>query len=70
MLEFVIKTIYVPFVNVQNRIEEEIEHLVDGADIDGDGEINYNAYTKLICQKILNLKSEPLKVSEFGDFRF
>jgi len=35
--------------------EDLIESLVDGADIDGDGDINYVAYTQLCCRKILKL---------------
>ena len=45
--------------------EEQIEALVDGADINGDGDVNYAAYTKLVCQTILKLNSEPLKAT-FG----
>ena len=40
---------------------EQIDHLVDGADIDGDGDINYVAYAELVCRKILHLDSKPLK---------
>ena len=40
----------------------KIDHLVDGADIDGDGDINYVAYAQLVCRKILHLDSKPLKV--------
>ena len=35
--------------------QDMIESLVDGADIDGDGDINYVAYTQLCCRKILKL---------------
>ncbi len=42
--------------------EDIIEVLVDGADIDGDGEINYVEYSKLVCRQILHLDSVPLKV--------
>ena len=35
--------------------KDMIESLVDGADIDGDGDINYVAYTQLCCRKILKL---------------
>lgn len=41
--------------------DEQIDHLVEGADIDGDGEINYRAYLALVCQRILKLNSAPLK---------
>ena len=43
--------------------DEQIEALVDGADINGDGDVNYAAYTKLVCQTILKLDSEPLKAT-------
>ena len=43
--------------------EDEIVELVDGADINGDGDVNYAAYTKLVCQTILKLDSEPLKAT-------
>ena len=42
---------------------DQIDHLVDGADIDGDGDINFVAYAQLVCRKILHLDSVPLKVS-------
>lgn len=42
--------------------EEEIEHLVDGADIDGDGNVNFVAYANIVCEKILNLSSAALQV--------
>ena len=42
--------------------EEEVDYLVDGADIDGDGDINYVAYSHLVCRKILKLDSRPLRV--------
>ena len=42
--------------------EEEIEHLVDGADIDGDGNVNFIAYADIVCEKILNLSSVALQV--------
>ena len=42
--------------------DEQIDHLVEGADIDGDGIINYKAYLALVCQRILKLNSAPLKV--------
>jgi Ca2+-binding EF-hand superfamily protein len=45
-----------------NLSDEDIEHLVEGADIDGDGQINYKAYLSLVCDKILKLDSKPLKV--------
>jgi len=41
--------------------EEEIEHLVDGADIDGDGNVNFVAYANIVCEKILNLSSAALQ---------
>ena len=41
---------------------ELIDELVEGADIDGDGKINYVAYTQLICRNILKLDSDVLKV--------
>lgn len=42
---------------------ELIDELVEGADIDGDGKINYIAYTQLICRNILKLDSEALKAT-------
>ena len=42
--------------------DEEIDHLIDGADVDGDGKINYKAYANLICNKILKMDSKPLQV--------
>ena len=42
--------------------EEEIDHLVDGADIDGDGKINFVAYSNIVCDKILNLNDAALEV--------
>ena len=43
--------------------EEEIDHLVDGADIDGDGNINFVAYSNIVCDKILNLNDAALEVA-------
>ena len=43
--------------------DEEIDHLIDGADVDGDGKINYKAYANLICNKILKMDSKPLQVN-------
>ena len=42
--------------------DEEIENLVEGADVDGDGSVNYKAYLHLVCQKILKLDSRALQV--------
>ena len=44
--------------------DEEIDHLIDGADVDGDGKINYKAYANLICNKILKMDSKPLQVNK------
>ena len=49
---------YYPEMTIQ-----QVDHLVDGADIDGDGDINFVAYARLVCRKILHLDSKPLKVS-------
>ena len=45
-----------------NLSDEEIEQLVEGADVDGDGSVNYKAYIHLVCQKILKLDDKALKV--------
>ena len=50
--------------------EEEIEHLVDGADIDGDGNVNFVAYANIVCEKILNLSSAALQVLNTKHDRF
>ena len=41
--------------------EDDIEALMDGADINGDGDINYVAYVKLVCRQILRIDSTPLQ---------
>ena len=35
--------------------DDLLEHLADGADVDGDDDIHYSAYVRLVCQQILNL---------------
>ena len=45
-----------------NMDEDDVDFLVEGADIDGDGEVNYKAYAQLVCRKILHVESAPLKV--------
>ena len=41
--------------------EDAIEYLIEGADSDGDGDINYVAYVNLVCKKLLKMDSAPLK---------
>jgi len=55
-----------------NLSDDEIEQLVEGADVDGDGSVNYKAYVHLVCQKILKLDDKALKsaydhIDEDGD---
>ena len=49
--------------NYPDFSDEQIEALVDGADINGDGDVNYAAYTNLVCNTILKLDSKPLKAT-------